>query len=69
MAFATSLLSPIHAEHEGSLVRPIRDLEQFQRFVSGAGPTALLDLRWLRLFVIMNKLRMARPLLGFEDRE
>jgi len=43
--------------------RPLSDLEQVRRFVSGAGPTALLDLPWIPIYV--GLCFAFHPLLGY----
>lgn len=43
--------------------QPLRDLDQIRVFLSGAGPTAFLDMPWIPLFLIA--LFLFHPLIGF----
>src|SRR5436190_1491186 len=36
---------------QGDGLQPIRDLDQIRTFLSGAGPTAMLDLPWMVFFL------------------
>lgn len=42
--------------------QPLRDLDQIRAFLSGAGPTAFLDMPWIPLFLIA--LFLFHPLIG-----
>ncbi|RWM05813.1 MAG: type I secretion system permease/ATPase [Mesorhizobium sp.] len=50
----TSLLRlPLKAGRENDSLQPMRDLDSVRGFLSGMGPTALFDLPWLPLYVII----------------
>ena len=51
--FAVSLLLPLKTGHEGNRIQPIRDLDQIRSFVSGTGPTALFDLPWIPVYLVI----------------
>ena len=51
--FAMSLLLPLKTGHEGNRIQPIRDLDQIRSFVSGTGPTALFDLPWIPVYLVI----------------
>ena len=51
--FAVSLLLPLKTGHEGNSIQPIRDLDQIRSFVSGTGPTALFDLPWIPVYLVI----------------
>ena len=42
--------------------QPLRDLDQVRAFLSGAGPTAFLDMPWMPLFLIV--LFLFHPAIG-----
>jgi PrtD family type I secretion system ABC transporter len=60
--FAASLLLPLKSGQEGNRIQPIRDLAQIRSFVSGIGPTALFDLPWLPVYLVI--IYMLHPSLG-----
>ena len=60
--FAVSLLLPLKTGHEGNRIQPIRDLDQIRSFVSGTGPTALFDLPWIPVYLVI--IYMLHPSLG-----
>ncbi|CDX11072.1 Type I secretion system ATP-binding protein PrsD [Mesorhizobium sp. ORS 3324] len=50
----TSILKlPLKAGREGDSLQPMRDLDSVRAFLSGMGPTALFDLPWLPLYLII----------------
>ncbi|WP_292439006.1 type I secretion system permease/ATPase [Mesorhizobium sp.] len=50
----TSLLRlPLKAGRENDSLQPMRDLDSVRGFLSGMGPTALFDLPWLPLYLII----------------
>jgi PrtD family type I secretion system ABC transporter len=41
----------LYSRARGDGLQPLRDLEQIRSFLSGAGPTALIDLPWMFFFI------------------
>jgi ATP-binding cassette, subfamily C, bacterial PrsD len=60
--FSAVLLLPLRARSEAGGLQPIRDLDAIRGFLSGLGPTALFDLPWLPLLLIL--LTLLHPWLG-----
>lgn len=60
--FSAVLLLPLRARSEAGGLQPIRDLDAIRSFLSGLGPTALFDLPWLPLLLIL--LTLLHPWLG-----
>lgn len=44
---------PLKAGAQGDGLQPLRDLDQIRSFLSGVGPTALFDLPWMPLYLII----------------
>ena len=44
---------PLLAGNQGSGIQPVRDLENIRSFMSGPGPTALFDLPWIPVYLIV----------------
>lgn len=55
-----SLLSRTQSSTDG--LQPVRDLDQLRTFLSGPGPTALVDLPWMLFFILI--LFLLHPYLG-----
>lgn len=55
-----SLLSRMQSG--GEALQPVRDLDQLRSFLSGPGPTALVDLPWMLFFIVI--LFLLHPYLG-----
>ncbi|MER8467319.1 ATP-binding cassette domain-containing protein [Mesorhizobium sp. M1396] len=51
--YASVLRLPLKIGHTGDGNQPIRDLDSVRGFLSGAGPTALFDLPWIPLYLIV----------------
>jgi ATP-binding cassette subfamily C protein len=60
--FGAVLLLPLRARAEAGGLQPIRDLDAIRGFLSGLGPTALFDLPWLPLLLVL--LTLLHPWLG-----
>jgi ATP-binding cassette subfamily C protein len=54
---------PLKTGHRGDGLQPLRDLESIRSFLSGLGPTALFDMPWMPLYLII--IAVFHPLLGF----
>ena len=52
---------PLRARSADAM-QPIRDLDQVRSFLSGLGPTALFDMPWLPLYVVL--IYLLHPVLG-----
>lgn len=62
--FEAVLMLPLRSAPEiGATIQPVRDLDNVRNYLSGLGPTALFDLPWLPLFIIL--LWMLHPWLGW----
>ncbi|MPZ41482.1 MAG: type I secretion system permease/ATPase [Rhizobiales bacterium] len=57
------LLWPLRAQLAGDGLQPIRDLDGLRSFLSGRGPSAILDLPWMPIYVIF--VFFLHPWLGF----
>ena len=44
---------PLRARSTGDGLQPLRDLDQLRSYLSGAGPTALFDLPWMPLYLVI----------------
>jgi PrtD family type I secretion system ABC transporter len=51
--FQSQLLAPLRARPDGDGQQPIRDLDQIRAFLSGTGPSALFDLPWMPLYLVI----------------
>jgi ATP-binding cassette subfamily C protein len=51
--FRLVLLRPIRGAKEGDGQQPLRDLDQVRGFLAGGGPTALFDLPWMPLYLVI----------------
>ena len=47
------LLRPIRGRQDGDGQQPLRDLDQIRGFLAGGGPTALFDLPWMPLYLVI----------------
>jgi ATP-binding cassette subfamily C protein PrsD len=56
------LTLPLRGTKPGQAQQPIRDLDQVRMFLSGAGPTAFLDMPWIPLF--LGVLFIFHPAIG-----
>lgn len=62
--FDAVLLLPLRTSPEaGGSFHPVRDLDNVRNYLSGLGPTALFDLPWLPLYIIL--LWLLHPWLGW----
>lgn len=53
---------PLRARPGGDGLQPVRDLDQVRSFLSGLGPTALFDMPWLPLYILL--IYLLHPILG-----
>jgi ATP-binding cassette subfamily C protein len=53
---------PLHRGGGPDALQPLRDLDQIRGFLAGSGPTALFDLPWLPLYLVIAFL--FHPLIG-----
>jgi ATP-binding cassette subfamily C protein len=60
--FTVFLSLPLRASGAVEPAQPLRDLEQIRSFVASLGPTALFDLPWLPIFMVL--IFLMHPLLG-----
>jgi ATP-binding cassette subfamily C protein PrsD len=51
--FQAILRVPLVAGNQGNGVQPVRDLENVRSFMSGPGPTALFDLPWIPVYLVV----------------
>ncbi|MBL4919382.1 type I secretion system permease/ATPase [Szabonella alba] len=51
--FQLVLLRPIRGRQDGDGQQPLRDLDQIRGFLSGGGPSALFDLPWMPLYLVV----------------
>ena len=60
--FQAMLLLPIRTGPRGDGLQPVRDLDQIRNFLSSTGPTALFDLPWMPLYLLL--VFLLHPWLG-----
>ncbi len=60
--FEMVLLLPLRTRRRAEGLQPIRDLDQIRGFLSGLGPTALFDMPWLPLYLLV--VFLLHPWLG-----
>jgi PrtD family type I secretion system ABC transporter len=60
--FDAVLMLPLRARKEAGGLQPIRDLDSIRTFLSSLGPTALFDIPWLPLSLLL--LALMHPLFG-----
>lgn len=60
--FQAVMLAPLRGRDGSGGVQAVRDLDAIRNFLSGLGPTALFDLPWLPLFLLL--LFLLHPWLG-----
>lgn len=51
--FALSVTLPLRNGPDSGRIQPIADLDQIRGFISGSGPTALFDLPWLPVYLLV----------------
>jgi ATP-binding cassette subfamily C protein PrsD len=51
--FQSQLAAPLRSRVEGDGQQPLRDLDQIRAFLAGGGPSALFDLPWMPLYVVI----------------
>lgn len=51
--YTSMLRLPLKARREGDSLQPMRDLDSVRGFLSGMGPTALFDLPWMPIYLII----------------
>lgn len=51
--FELLLLLPLRSREAAASLQPVRDLDQIRSFLSGLAPTALFDMPWLPLFMLL----------------
>lgn len=51
--YTSMLRLPLKAGREGDSLQPMRDLDSVRAFLSGLGPTALFDLPWLPIYLVI----------------
>ena len=57
------LAQPVAGKDGGEPQQPLRDLDQLRTFLSGTGPTAILDLPWIPIYLALCFL--FHPLIGW----
>ena len=60
--FKALAILPLRGARPVLAQQPLRDLEQIRHFLSGIGPTALLDMPWIPIFVVA--LFLFHPIIG-----
>jgi ATP-binding cassette subfamily C protein len=60
--FAAVQAIPLRLRRSGDGLQPIRDLDQIRSFLSGLGPTALFDLPWIPIYLVV--ITLLHPWLG-----
>ena len=60
--FSAMLLLPIRTGRAGDGQQPVRDLDQIRSFLSSTGPTALFDLPWMPMYMLL--VYLLHPWLG-----
>lgn len=51
--FQSQLSAPLKGRVEGDGQQPLRDLDQIRAFLAGGGPSALFDLPWMPLYLLV----------------
>ncbi|WP_201864282.1 type I secretion system permease/ATPase [Microvirga soli] len=51
--FQSQLAAPLRSRVEGDGQQPLRDLDQIRAFLAGGGPSALFDLPWIPLYLMI----------------
>lgn len=51
--YTSMLRLPLKAGREGDSLQPMRDLDSVRGFLSGMGPTALFDLPWMPIYLVI----------------
>jgi len=51
--FQGQLAAPLKSRVEGDGQQPLRDLDQIRAFLAGGGPSALFDLPWMPLYLVI----------------
>src|SRR5699024_6532101 len=60
--YETIVRLPLKVGNRNDGLQPLRDLDSVRSFLSGAGPTALFDLPWLPIYLVICFL--FHPLIG-----
>lgn len=60
--FSAVQAMPLRMRKSGDGLQPIRDLDQIRSFLSGLGPTALFDLPWIPVYLVI--IYLLHPWLG-----
>lgn len=60
--FQAVQILPLRGGPAGHDLQPVRDLDQIRTFLSGLGPTALFDMPWVPLYIIV--IFLLHPVLG-----
>jgi len=60
--YRTLAALPLTGAQPADLQQPLRDLDQVRSFLSGAGPTAFMDMPWIPVFLLV--LYLFHPALG-----
>ena len=61
--FAAMQTVTLRARTEGDGVQSVRDLDRVRTFLSGVGPTALFDLPWIPVYLVL--IFLLHPLMGW----
>ncbi|MBM6582478.1 type I secretion system permease/ATPase [Microvirga sp. BT689] len=51
--FQSQLAAPLRTRVDGDGQQPLRDLDQIRAFLAGGGPSALFDLPWMPLYLVI----------------
>ena len=62
-AFESYVEMPLVAGPRGEVVQPIRDIDQVRQFFAGPAVTALFDMPWMPVYIIV--IFLFHPILGF----
>ncbi|HEV2565202.1 MAG TPA: type I secretion system permease/ATPase [Microvirga sp.] len=61
--FRCQVAAPLRGKADGDAQQPLRDLDQIRAFLAGGGPSALFDLPWIPLYLVICF--AFHPLLGW----
>ncbi|MEE1610247.1 type I secretion system permease/ATPase [Microvirga sp. CF3016] len=51
--FRCQVAAPLRGKADGDAQQPLRDLDQIRAFLAGGGPSALFDLPWIPLYLVI----------------